>query len=52
MSRRLEPEIKVFSFEKSEKPFCRLAEEEKKEEASNMRKRGEFREKGAFYPGL
>ena len=37
MSRRLEPEIKVFSFEKSEKPFCRLSEEEKKEEASNMR---------------
>ena len=45
MSRRLEPEIKVFSFEKSEKPFCQLSEEEKKEEASNMRNGVNFAKK-------
>ena len=34
---RLEPEIKVFSFEKSEKPFAQLGKEEQEEEAANMR---------------
>ncbi len=34
---RLEPEIRVFSFEKSEKPYCQLSKEEQEEEASNMR---------------
>lgn len=45
MSRRLEPEIKVFSFEKSERPYSELSEEEKKEEAVNMRNGVNFAKK-------
>lgn len=35
--RRLEPEVKFFSFTKSEKNFAELSEEEQKEEAINIR---------------
>lgn len=34
---RLEPEIKLFSFEKSEKNFCELSEEEKMEATIDIR---------------
>ena len=37
MSKRLEPEIKVFSFEKLDRPYAELSEEERQEEAANMR---------------
>lgn len=36
IGRRLEPEIRVFSFEKSELPFDELSEKEKEEAAINM----------------
>ncbi len=45
MSRRLEPEIKVFSFERSEKHYCDLSEEEKQEEAANMQNGVNFAKK-------
>ncbi len=45
MSKRLEPEIKVFSFEKSDKPFSELSSEERKEEATNMRNGVNFAKK-------
>lgn len=35
--RRLEPEIKVFRFEKTEKSFDSLSEEERREETQNLR---------------
>ncbi len=35
--RRLEPEIKVFRFEKSDKSFDELSDEEKKEEIQNLK---------------
>lgn len=35
--RRLEPEIKVFRFEKTEKSFGELSEEEKREESQNLK---------------
>lgn len=35
--RKLEPEIKLFSFEKSEECFVELSEERKREEAQNIR---------------
>lgn len=35
--KKLEPEIKMFSFEKSETPFDDLTEEQKKEECVNIR---------------
>lgn len=34
---RLEPEIKLFRFQKSEESFCRLSEPEKTEEIQNLR---------------
>lgn len=34
---RLEPEIKCFRFQKSEKSFCKLPEEERSEEIQNLR---------------
>lgn len=34
---RLEPEIKLFRFEKKETCFCELSEEQKKEEITNIR---------------
>lgn len=45
ISRRLEPEIKVFSFEKSEKHYCDLSEEERQEEAANMQNGVNFAKK-------
>ena len=45
IGRRLEPEIKVFSFEKSERPYCELSDEEKQEEAVNMRNGVNFAKK-------
>lgn len=45
ISRRLEPEIKAFSFEKSDRPFSELNEEEKAEEAVNMRNGVNFAKK-------
>jgi len=35
--RRLEPEIKMFAFEKSEKPFSELTPEEREEETQHIR---------------
>lgn len=35
--RRMEPEIKVFRFEKSDENFARLSEDKKKEEISNIK---------------
>ena len=43
--KRLEPEIKVFSFEKSEKHYCDLSEEERQEEAANMQNGVNFAKK-------
>lgn len=43
--KRLEPEIKLFSFEKSELPFEDLSEEEKKEESENIRNGVNFAKK-------
>ncbi len=45
ISKRLEPEIKVFSFEKSEKHYCDLNEEERQEEAANMKNGVNFAKK-------
>lgn len=35
--KRLEPEIKIFSFEKSDESFAELSEEQQEEEAQNIR---------------
>lgn len=35
--RRMEPEIKVFHFEKSDENYCELSEEKKKEEIANIK---------------
>lgn len=43
--RRLEPEIKLFRFEKSDESFDKLTEEERAEEASNIRNGMNFAKK-------
>ena len=45
ISRRLEPEIKVFSFEKLDRPYAELSKEEQSEEAANMRNGVNFAKK-------
>lgn len=43
--RRLEPEVKVFSFARSEKNFAELSEEEQQEESMNIRNGFNFAKK-------
>ena len=43
--KRLEPEIKVFSFEKLDRPYAELSKEEQSEEAANMRNGVNFAKK-------